>query len=243
MNETSQKEYRNLVDLWNRSFCMTDEDETPSGGEPLPEDAWKGLAPSEKLLMAAQSLKDCQNALDYGSGSGWGGIIIARSGCPRVTCADPAPNARDMAAYYAKLFGVDGRVHPVCISETWLSETPGGTYDGFFCSNVLDVVPPEMAEDILRHAARVVTAGGRAVVGLNFYMTPEAAEKRGVVFQDGNRLYMDGVLRLVNRTDGEWTELLGRYFRVDRLEHFAWPGEEKETRRLFYLRAKEEESC
>ena len=33
----------------------------------------------------------------------------------------------------------------------------------------------------------------------------------------------------------EWTALFSRHFKVIRLEHFAWPGEKSETRRLFHL--------
>ena len=238
MTEETRKDYRQLVELWNRAFSMTEEDKAQGGRESVSEEDWKGLAPSEKLLKAAQGMGNCQNALDYGSGSGWAGIAMAKSGCACVTCADPAPNARDMAAFYAGLFGVEERVHPVCIADTWLADMPDGAFDGFFCSNVLDVVPPDMAEDILRHAARIVAGGSPVIIGLNFYMTPEMAEKRGVAFREGNRLYLDGVLRLVNRTDAEWRQILAAYFEVEGLEHFAWPGEEQETRRLFFLRGK-----
>ena len=234
MTEAARQDYIHLVDLWNRAFSMTREDKEPSG--PVPDDAWKSLAPSEKLLIAAQSMKGCENVLDYGSGSGWAGIIMARSGCKSVTCADPAPNAKEAAAFYAAQFGVESQVHPLCISDAWLSGVPEGTYDGFFCSNVLDVVPPDMAEDILRNAARIVTGNARVVISLNFYLTPEAARKRGVAFREGNRLYMDGVLRLVNRTDEEWRAIFAPYFQVDHLEYFSWPDEPKETRRLFYLK-------
>ena len=236
MTEASRQDYIQLVDHWNYAFTLAQEDKQQS--EPLPDDAWKGLAPSEKMFLAAQSMKDCQNALDYGSGSGWAGIIMAKSGCKSVTCADPAPNAKDAAAFYAEQFGVGGRVHPVCMDDAWLSTVPDAAYDGFFCSNVLDVVPPDMAEEILRQASRIVTGNARVVISLNYYMTPEAAEKRGVAFREGNRLYMDGVLRLVNRTDAEWQNIFAPYFRVERLEYFAWPGEPKETRRLFYLSPK-----
>ncbi|GEM_PF-6151835 len=49
------------------------------------------------------------------------------------------------------------------------------------------------------------------------------------------KLYVDGVLRLVSLSDDEWTALFSRHFKVIRLEHFAWPGEKSETRRLFHL--------
>jgi len=50
---------------------------------------------------------------------------------------------------------------------------------------------------------------------------------------------VDGVLRLVSRTDEEWAAIFSPYYTVERLEHFAWPGEAKETRRLFCLRKRE----
>ena len=234
MNETAREDYKNLLAHWNQAFSQTegDREQAPQ------ENDWKELAPSGKLLAAAQSLKDCKNGLDYGSGSGWAGIIMAKSGCQCVTCADAAPNAKGLAECGAERFGVSDRLHSLCVSETWLAEVPTGTYDGLFCSNVLDVVPPEMAEEMLAHFARIVTGNAWVVIGLNFYMPPEVIEKRGLACREGNQIYMDGVLRLVSRTDEEWRALLDRHFTVDRLEHFAWPGEEKETRRLFYLRPK-----
>jgi hypothetical protein len=41
--------------------------------------------------------------------------------------------------------------------------------------------------------------------------------------------YMDGVLRIVSRTDEEWARLFSPLFEVESLEHFAWPGENEET--------------
>ncbi len=236
MDHSVRTDYETLLAHWNRVFDPAEE------GAGVPQDAaveedWKDLAPSRKLLQAAQDLGACRNVLDYGSGSGWAGIAIAKAGCPSVTCADPAPNAQRLAAANAGRFHVEDKLQPVRISDTWLSEVPAGGFDGLFCSNVLDVIPPAMTEDILRHAARVLKEGSPAVIGLNYWMPPEAAEKRGFDLREGRCVYVDGVLRLVTRTDEEWQALLGRYFRVENLEHFAWPGEAGETRRLFRLRA------
>ena len=236
MTESAREDYQKLLDHWDSAFAMTAEDREQDRREAEGEEGWRELAPSEKLFLAARSMKDCENVLDFGSGSGWAGIIMAKCGCKRVTCADPAPNAREMAAHYAARFRVEERLHPICISDTWLAQVPDGTYDGFFCSNVLDVIPPEMAEEILCHAERIVRKDGRAVIGLNFCMPPERMEQRGMSFTDGNKVYVNGVLRLVSRTDEEWAAVLEKHFAIDRLEHFAWPGEETETRRLFFLR-------
>ena len=236
MENKAQIDYKNLLAHWNSAFSMTEEDKAEARREIDGED-WKAMAPAAKLLDAAASLGGCENALDLGCGSGWASIAMAKYGCRKVTCTDPAQNAADMAAFYAEQFGVKEQVHPLCIPDTWLAEQPDGIYDGLFCSNVLDVVPTEMAEDILKNAARVLKKDAPVVIGLNFYMEPEAAAKRGLELTDGKLLYIGGVLRMVSRTDEEWAEILGRYFRIERLEHFAWPGEETERRRLFYLRA------
>ena len=108
------------------------------------------------------------------------------------------------------------------------------------CSNVLDVIPPETAEEILRDLARVATRDGTVIVGLNYYLSPEAVAVRNMDLADGNRLYIDGVLRLVSRTDEEWARIFSPWYAVETLEHFAWPGEAKETRRLFWLRKRED---
>ena len=237
MNQKIQKDYEKLLAHWNEVFRLTEEDKEELSKIPDNQEELKELAPSRKLYEAAVSLKDCSKVLDYGCGHGWAGIIAAASGCPFVTCADPAPNAIEMVECYAKHFHVEQQVHPLCISDSWLKEVPEETYDGFFCSNVLDVIPPEMAEDILGHAKRIIKKDSPVIVSLNFHMDPETMEKRGIVCKDGNLIYMDDVLRLVNYSDEEWMEILSRYFHIDHLEHFAWPGEEKETRRLFYLKA------
>ena len=66
----------------------------------------------------------------------------------------------------------------------------------------------------------------------------EAATERGMELADGRALYIDGVLRLFSRTDEEWAEVFSPYFTVEQLEHFAWPGEAAERRRLFRLKKK-----
>ena len=76
------------------------------------------------------------------------------------------------------------------------------------------------------------------IIGLNYYLSPETAASKGLDLVAGNRLYVDGVLRLVSLSDEEWTARFSDLFDVERLEHFAWPGEKSETRRLFYLRKK-----
>ena len=236
MNEKTLQDNRNLVDFWDKVLSLTDEDR--EGARQEGAEIWKEMAPSEKLFRAAASLADRKKVLDYGCGNGWAGIIAAKSGCPDVTAADMAPGAVRSAAAYAEAFGAGAQVHAQCIGADWLQGVPDGAYDGVFCSNVLDVVPPETAEGILKELARTAAGDASVIIGLNFWLDPEKAKARGQELVNGNMLYVDGVLRLVTRTDEEWEGIFAPYFTVEKLEHFAWPGEPAETRRLFFLRKK-----
>ena len=227
-------DHKKIIDFWDSALKLSDEDKSEARG--YSADDWQAMAPSEKLLKAAASLGACEKVLDYGCGNAWAGIIAARSGCKAVTAVDPAPGAADTAKLYAEVFGAKDRMEILCAGGEWLAKVPSETYDGFICSNVLDVVLPETAEGILREVSRILKKGAPVIIGMNYYVSPEAAAAKGIELQNGNLLHVDGVLRMVSRSDEEWTQIFGKSFKVECLEHFAWPGEPEERRRLFYLR-------
>ena len=226
--------FHSLVSFWNKVFALTEEKKN----QEIHPDDWKKSAPSAKLYDAAASLGRCKKVLDYGCGSGWAGIIAAKNGWDDVLCVDVHESGRDQAAYHASIYNVSAQVKAEAVDETWLSKQPDGIYDGLICSNVLDVIPTEIAEGIIREAARVVTADASVIFSLNYYMTPEKAASRNYDLREGNMVFIDGTLRLVTRTDEEWQAMFEKYFTVTKLDHFAWPNEETETRRLFYLKKK-----
>lgn len=236
MDTALKKDYEAAKNFWNNAFSMDDKERKETEASADRENGWKELAPSEKLFLAAQSLGRCKKILDYGCGRGWAAIIAAKSGCADVTAVDVSANAAESTSFYADLFGAGKQVRAVCVSDEWLSESPAEMYDGIFCSNVLDVIPEDVADGVLAHFARVVQKGAPVMIGMNYYMVPKDDPEKKLVVKNGNHVFLNNVLRLVCRTDEEWTDLLGRYFTVERLEHFAWPGEEIERRRLFYLR-------
>ena len=239
MNDT-ERDDQTLVDFWDKVFSQSEED--PAEGQETEPESWKDLAPSEKLFAAACSLGQRKKVLDYGCGDAWAGIIAAKSGCPDVTAADAAPGAVRAAERGAFLYGVEHKLHAVRSDRRWLGSIPENTYDGFICSNVLDVVPEETALEIIRESARITTQDASVIIGLNYYLSPDAAAARGLELKDGRRLYVNGVLRLVSRTDEEWAELFSPWYTVQRLTHFAWPGEKSEARRLFYLKKRDTEN-
>ena len=77
---------------------------------------------------------------------------------------DVAPGAAKAAAFYADLFDVADKVHVSCVSPSWTSEVPSCSYDGFICSNVLDVVPAETAQDIIRQSDQTLSLRARVDV-------------------------------------------------------------------------------
>ena len=236
MDDHLRKDYEKAKSFWNTAFCMEDEARRDAEGSVDREGGWKEMAPSEKLFEAVRTLGSRKRILDYGCGRGWAAVIAAKSGCMDVTGVELAENAVSAANFYAKLFGVDDRVKVHHVSEEWIEETAAESYDGIVCSNVLDVVPEEVAENIVRHLARIARKDAVVIIGMNYYMEPKDNPEKGMTVKNGNCVYVNDVLRLVCRTDEEWAEFFGRYFTIEKLEHFAWPGEETERRRLFYLR-------
>ncbi len=230
---SADKDNSNLIGFWNNVFAMSDEDRQ-SEMQNSPE-SWKEMAPSEKLFRAAEALGKCSRVLDYGCGNAWASLIAAKSGCPDVTAVDVVKNGIESAKFYSEFFNVADRIHAKLIGTDWLTTVPSGYFDGLFCSNVLDVVPTETAQDIIGELARVVAKDAVIVIGLNFHMSEERAAANGIELVDGRRLYVDGVLRLVSYSDDEWEKIFAPYFSVESLDHFAWPGEKTETRRLFRL--------
>lgn len=220
-SSNTEKDNNTLIEFWDKAFALSEEDMMQE--KETCKDNWSDLAPSEKLFKAAVSLGSAEKVLDYGCGSGWAAIIAAKSGCPDVTAVDVARGAAKATAFYADLFDVADKVHVSCVSPTWIADVPSCAYDGFICSNVLDVVPEDTAQDIIRQAARVVRPGASVIIGLNYYLSPETEASKGLDLVDGNRLYVDGVLRLVSLSDEEWTARFSELFEVEKLEHFACP--------------------
>ncbi len=224
----------NLIRFWNDALTLSEEDKAELKQEN--DRDYRSLAPSEKLCKAVEELGKCARVLDYGCGNAWAGIIAKRSGCPDVTAVDVGEGIIEAAKFYVNLF--DAEIHPLSVAPEWLSEIKEPLYDGAICSNVLDVVPLETSKEIIRGLAQATLPKAKIIIGLNFYMPEKAAKKRGTDLQEGKYLFVNGVLRLLSLPDEEWKTMFAPYFEIEGLEYFAWPGEEKETRRLFRLRRK-----
>lgn len=229
-----KNDYLNLVEFWNSAFAMNEEEKKQILSE-IDPNSYENLAPSKKQFDVLISFKDKKNVLDYGCGTGWASIIMAKSGAKKVTAVDVAQNSITMLDAYKEAYKVEDRIVAFQIDENWLSQEKEATRDGFFCSNVIDVVPLEMAKDIVKESARVTTKDALVVFSLNYYIDPQIMKERGHDV-DGANIYINGVLRLLALTDEEWTTIFKQYYKDVSLIYYAWPGEVKEMRRLFLLK-------
>lgn len=220
------KSWDNSISFWNAAYEKTAVQKTD----------WNTLAPSKKQFDAIASLSDCNNLLDYGCGSGWASIIAAKCGCRNVMAVDVAESAIKLVEQEAVLYHISRQLHVEHISETWLQECTSGIFDGLFSSNVLDVIPEEMTDVILKEFHRILKQGGKAVISLNYYADLKADPEKHIKVSDGKYLFIDDVLRLLSLSDKAWIKKLERYFEIVDLQHYAWPGEKEERRRLFILR-------
>lgn len=233
------KNYKESLNFWNQAFEMSDEEKEKFINGIDPDNDWKDLASCEKLKnVLVNQLASQKNVLDYGCGEGWAGIILNKSGCENVTSVDVVENAILLADLMKKAFKIEKGMETKCISVDWLKDVQDDLYDGIFCSNVIDVLPADVAEGILENFARIAACGAKIVIAMNYYVAPVNNPEKKIEFRNGNELYMGGVLRMVTRTDEEWTEIFSKYFDIEKIEYFAWPGEAEEKRRIFIMKKK-----
>ena len=230
----AKKVNSDLVAFWNEAIKLPEDYKEEV--RKATDNSVMDIVPSQKLYDAVKELGSCKKVLDYGCGSGWGAIVAASNGCKDVLAVDLGKNITDAAKFYADVLGVN--IKTEVIDENWIKNVPACTFDGLVCSNVLDVVLLETAENIVKEMARITTSDAKIVIGLNFYMSKEMAKKRNIELVDDMYLFVNDVLRLSSLSDDEWKIIFAPYFEVVKLDYFAWEGEEKESRRLFALKKK-----
>ena len=229
--------YNKALEFWNQAFELNDEDRKELLKEIDTENGWKEIASSAKLRdVIIVHLSGCSKVLDYGCGEGWAGIILDKSGCRDVTSVDVAENAVEMAKIMSAAYKVSDSFKAECVSTDWLGTVEEGSYDGIFCGNVIDVLPADVSKEIIKNLSRIAAKDAKVIIAMNYYKELKSDPEKKMEVKNGNEVYLDGVLRLVLRTDEEWAEVLSEFFTVEKIDHFAWTGENEETRRVYILK-------
>ena len=161
---------------------------------------------------------------------------MACSGCNDITSVDVSKNAIKMLNVYKKLFNVEKNINAINIDDQWLKGEDSDKYDAVICSNVIDVLPFSISKEIIKEIYRITKANSTIIFSMNYYLDEEMRAKKGSDINEEGELFVDGILRLLNKSDEEWTNIFTKYFKLIKLEHFAWLDEKEERRRLFYLK-------
>jgi len=237
MNGNIAEKYTQALDFWNTQFALTEEAKEKYREKAQDGTGGRSLAYSRKLAdIICDELAGCENVLDYGCGRAWAGISLKKAGCPDVTCVDLSENAIAGAKWLSGLYGINSGFRAEAVDRDWLAAQPDSCFLGAVTSNVLDVIPGDETEYILRELRRVTAPDARLVIGMNYYMEPKDNPERKITVDGQGHVFVEGILRMVTRSDEEWSAIIGRYFTIERLEHYAWTGEETERRRVFVLR-------
>ena len=235
MNNDLKRDYKNSLDFWNSTYGKESRESFLESTK-----NWKELAPSEKFIPALSIFSNCKKMLDYGCGNGWGSILLAKLGCKNITAVDLVKNAIDSTLSNIIIYDERESIEACLITSDWLQKEGTNKYDGFFCSNVIDVVPEEIANSIIKETSRILKPGSNLIISLNFFLDILKVSNRQFEVKNNNYIYREGILRMVSRSDEEWNTIFSKYFNVEKLIHFSWPGETTENRRLFYLKNKKE---
>ncbi len=235
MEKDIQKVNEELIKFWDDAIKLNEEYKQAYLNE---EKNYEDIVPSEKLLNAVKELGKCHRVLDYGCGNAWGAVTAAKNGCKNVLAVDLGEGLIETANFFKDLYEVNDLVKTEVVKPDWISGVETSTFDGLVCSNVLDVVPLETAENLVKEMHRICKKNAMVVIGLNFYMSPKMTKERNIDLVDGRYLFVNDVLRLSSLSDLEWEKLFTSFFEVVKLDYFAWPGEKKESRRLFILKNK-----
>lgn len=232
MNDELKTNYDKAMDFWNQALIYKKED---FAGVDKDTD-YKEIGSALLFEIMSREVKGMKNVLDYGCGTGWLDVIMARNGVEGIKAVDVAANAIDSARLYAEAFDSLGAVDYEAVDTDWLSAQPENTYDGVACCNVLDVIPTEVAESIVKNLARVCRPGSKVLITLNPFFTGDSLKREGSVYEEPY-LYINGILRVNNHSDEEWSRLFEKYFKVVKLEHFRWDMEQENRRRFYVLEA------
>ena len=214
-------DYTKCVRFWDEVFSSEQ-------GSP-PSRAATGNADFDRALNWL-----CQGAfslLDFGCGNGSCLLVCALLGVREGVGIDLSEAGVREGERRAARMGVKG-FHFLHGSVEELTGLAEASMDAVLLSYILDNLYPGDALALLEQVRRILRPGGKALVKLTPWLTPEQIRDWDVKVIEGD-LLDDGLL-LWNQTTQAWERLLSRYFLVAGQETIYYPEHEQENR-LFFL--------
>ncbi len=163
---------------------------------------------------------EAKSVLDIGTGSGYC-LLVAKTLGKTIEYGlgiDPAKNAIDFAKKTCELSKIDTLDFKVG-DHHLLEELEDESFDGIICSNVLDVIPEETSNEVIKHITRLLKPEGYLLLKFNFYLTEALIERLKMEKIAENSYAMNGVLRGVNHTSKEWIDKFAGYEVMEESEY------------------------
>lgn len=166
----------------------------------------KEIKVENELDKAIKFIGDnAERVLDIGTGSGYA-LFNAKLLGNKIKYGlgiDSSENAIRFANETIELNNISGLDFKVEDHE-YLKELKADSYDGIICSNVLDVIPKEIANKIISAIKRILKPNGYLLLKFNFYLTKEIIERTKMEEIAENMYSLNGILRGVNYTTKVW---------------------------------------
>ncbi len=150
--------------------------------------------------------------LDIGTGSGYC-LMMSRVFGEKIEYGlgvDPSKNAIDFIKESCKLSKISN-LEFLQGDHKYLKNLQDNSFDGIICSNVLDVVTPSTATEIIKEIDRLLKNEGYLLIKINFYLTKELIDRLKMEEIDENTYAINNVLRGVNLTQEQWLDKFPKY--------------------------------
>ena len=177
-----------------------------------------------------------QSVLDFGCGNGVALFFCALRGTRRHVGIDLSRKGIESALMRAEKIPCGEYAFTLGGVEA-LEKIADRSFDSLLLMNILDNLYPDDARTALRHAARVLKPGGRALIKLNPYRTEKQIREWNLRVIEGN-LFDDGML-LWNNTDDAWRRIILETLRVVEKREVYFPEYQLQERMFLAIRAED----
>lgn len=220
------KEYNNATKLWDETFSeckLVDLTDKPLSVEPT-FDICLDIFASE-----------CKRVLDFGCGTG--DIIFQCNQFGNMDYGLGVDLSKVGIDYATRMASLNHYNNLEFINDdiTYFSQYESNCFDGIILSNVLDVMPKDIAVQTFTELTRLLKAGGLMFVKLNPYYDQDELEEFGYINLKDNLYEEDGFLRLRELDTASWHRAFEKYYTTIRYLEFPYPWQEG-MNRLFLLK-------
>ena len=208
----SSIENKKLVDYWDSVF----KDGKPST---INKETFKNYG--DTFYQSLKFIGDHSNrVLEIGCADGYSLMYTNLYGKKVSFCLglDTSINAINLAKENIKLSKLEN-INFELSSNASLDLINDNSFDGIICSNVLDVLPIDVAKGIITNIDRILCPNGYIFLKFNYYVSEELKSRiKGMVNMGENCYSLNGVLRLHNEPIEYWKKLFKDYKVINETE-------------------------